>query len=430
MLAVGAFALAIRRAQCDFMPTLGGSVMAQLKHVLDGYKVLDFTQVLAGPTTTRMMAEMGAEVIKVELAPNGDPTRALPFMRDGRSAYYIQQNRGKMSLCIDVKSPAGLTIIESLVPKVDVLIENYAPGVIGRMGLGYDTVKALNPRIVMCSISSLGQSGPLANRPGYDTVGAAYAGVLDMCGYPDRAPVFPALGIGDVSTGVHALAAITSALLGRERSGRGQYVETSLLDCYFGYHELNVQMLSASGGAMKPRRSGEHHFMVAPAGVFKGKSTYMLIIGGLDRQWPAMCHAMNRLDLIDNPSFDSLASRAQHVTEVIRIVQDWVDSHTDEEVEQALVEHRVPFAPALTVEQAMNHPHLRQRRTVRTISDRFLGDFDIPGFPLRFSEYRELELEAPTLGEHNLEILSNYLGYSARHVEELEATGVLNRGSR
>jgi CoA:oxalate CoA-transferase len=404
--------------------------MTEMKHVLDGYKVLDFTQVLAGPTATRMMAEMGAEVIKIELAPSGDPSRALPFLRDGRSAYYIQQNRGKKSLCVDVKSPAGLEIIKRLIPKVDVMIENYAPGVIARMGLGYDTVGALNPKIVMCSISSLGQSGPLANRPGYDTVGAAYAGVLDMCGYPDRAPVFPALGIGDVSTGVHALAAITSALLGRERSGRGQYVETSLLDCYFGYHELNVQMLSASRGAMQPRRTGEHHFMVAPAGMFKGKNTYILIIGGLDRQWPAMCRAMNRPDLMDDPRFNSIAGRARHVTEVIRIVQDWVDSCTDEEVERALEEHRVPFAPALTVEQAMNHPHLRQRRTVRTISDRFLGEFDIPGFPLRFSEYGELILEAPTLGEHNAEILNEYLGYSPSRIEELEAAGVLNRASR
>jgi crotonobetainyl-CoA:carnitine CoA-transferase CaiB-like acyl-CoA transferase len=404
--------------------------MAQLRHVLDGYKVLDFTQVLAGPTATRMMAEMGAEVIKVELAPSGDPSRALPFLRDGRSAYYIQQNRGKKSLCIDVKNPAGLEVIRALIPKMDVMIENYAPGVITRMGLGYEAVSELNPKIVMCSISSLGQSGPLANRPGYDTVGAAYAGVLDMCGYPDRAPVFPALGIGDVSTGVHALAAITSALLGRERTGRGQYVETSLLDCYFGYHELNVQMLSASRGTMKPRRTGEHHYMVAPAGMFKGKNSYILIIGGLDRQWPAMCQAIDRPDLTNDPRFNSVAARAQNIAEVIRIVQDWVDAHEDEYVEQTLEKYRVPYAPALTVEQAMNHPHLRQRRTVRTIRDRFLGEFDIPGFPLRFSEYGELELEAPALGEHNAQILAEYLGYPATRIDELQGRGVLNRGPR
>ena len=404
--------------------------MAPLKHVLDGYKVLDFTQYLAGPTTTRMMAEMGAEVIKVELAPHGDPTRALPFMRDGRSGYYIQQNRGKKSLCVDMRSPRGLDLVKALIPKMDVMIENYAPGVIAKIGLSYEVVRAINPAIVMCSISSLGQTGPLADRPGYDTIGAAYAGVVDMCGYPDRAPVFPSLGIGDVSTGVHALAAITSALLGRVRTGKGQYIETSLLDCYFGYHELNVQMLTASRGAIKPRRSGEHHYMVAPAGMFKGKDTYILIIGGLDRQWASMCAAMGRPDLTENPLYATIAARAERVGEVIKIVQDWVDASTDDEVQRALEKHRVPFAPILSVEQAVNHPHLRQRRTVRTIKDRFLGEFDIPGFPMRFSDYDELSLEAPTLGEHNREVLTEYLGCTTAKVDDLVAAGVIQSGER
>ncbi|HZP45447.1 MAG TPA: CoA transferase [Candidatus Binataceae bacterium] len=405
--------------------------MDQLRHVLDGFKVLDFTQVLAGPAATRMMAEMGAEVIKVEIAPDGDTSRALPFLKDGRSAYYVQQNRGKKSLCVDLKNPVGRALVQDLIPKVDVLVENFAPGVIKRLGFGYEAVRELNPGLVMCSISTLGQSGPLADRPGYDTVGAAYAGVVDMCGYPDRAPVMPSLALGDSSTGVHAVAAITSALLGRARTGRGQYIETSLLDCYFGYHELNVQMVSLSRGAYQPRRSGAHHSMVAPAGMYKGKDSYLLIIGGLDRQWPSLCRAMGRSDLIDDPRYNSIAARAARVPEIIKIVQDWIDSLNDDgAVEAALVEHRVPFAPILTVEQAMNHPHLRQRRTVRTISDRFLGEFEVPGFPMRFSDYPELALEAPTLGEHNAAVLADYLGYPPERIADLERAGVLHRGPR
>ena len=146
---------------------------AELTHVLDGYKVLDFTQVLAGPTVTRLMAEMGAEILKVELAPNGDLSRALPFLKDGRSAYFIQQNRGKKSLCLDAKNPKGLEMLKSLVEKVDVLVENYAPGTIGRLGLDYETVKQINPRLVMCSVSAFGQTGPLSNRPGYDYIAQA-----------------------------------------------------------------------------------------------------------------------------------------------------------------------------------------------------------------------------------------------------------------
>jgi crotonobetainyl-CoA:carnitine CoA-transferase CaiB-like acyl-CoA transferase len=400
--------------------------------MLEGYKVLDFTHVLAGPTTSRYLAEMGAEVIKVELAPNGDMTRGVPFLRDGRSAYYIQQNRGKKSLCVDPKKPAGRALLKELVPKVDVLVENFAPGVIGRLGLDYATVSALNPKIVMCSISALGQTGPLASRPGFDWIGSAYSGVLDMTGFADRTPVFPQAGVGDVSTGVHAMGAILAALLYRERTGKGQYVETSLLDCYFSYHEVNVQIVSASRGAVAPQRTGSHHYLVCPVGIFNGKQNPILIIAGLDQQWPALCRAMGRLDLVADPRFKDIPSRAANSEELKRLVQDWIDAvPTDEELMRLLEDNRIPYAPVLTVQQAMAHPHLRERGTVRTINDRFLGEFEVPGFPLRFSAFPEpLDLEAPTLGQHNAEILHDYLGYPPERIRQLETEGVLQRGER
>jgi len=405
---------------------------AKSRHVLDGYRVLDFTQFLAGPTVTRMMAEMGAEIIKVEIAPIGDYSRSLPFMHDGRSAYYIQQNRGKKSLCIDIKRPEGLEILKSLVGTVDVLVENFSPGVIGRLGLDYKTVSELNPRLVMCSISAMGQVGLLANCPGFDFIGAAYAGVLDMIGEPDKAPVFPQLGIGDVSTGVAALSAITSALLYRERTGEGQFVETSLLDCYTSYHEVNVQVLSASKGAMRPRRAGSFHYLVAPVGIYKGKEHYIFIVGGIQHQWPEFCRAMAKPELIEDPRFSDIPSRAQHSAVLNEIVQSWIDSlSNDEEVYRRLQEHRVPYAPVLTVEEVINHPHMRERGAIRTVQDRFMDDFDIPGFPLRFSKFPgQLELDAPTLGEHNSQILRERLGYSEESVKGLEENGVLHRGSR
>lgn len=396
------------------------------KHVLDGYKILDFTQFLAGPTVTRLMAEMGADIIKVERAPKGDLSRMLPFIKDGRSAYYIQQNRGKKSLCIDVKNPAGLAVLKELLPKVDVLVENYGPGVIGRLGLDYKTVSAINPRIIMCSISTLGQTGPLALKPGYDYIGASYSAVIDMIGDPNGAPSFPALGIGDVSAGVHALAAITSALLYRERTGRGQFVEATLLDSYFHCHEANVQVLSASRGAIKPKRGGSHHYLVCPFGIFKGKKTYIFICV-LDQQWPSLCRAMSRPDLINDPRFSVNAKRIENKEATLKIVQDWLDSTKDDEEAMRLMDEcRVPAAPVLSVEQAINHPHLRGRHTVRTVKDRIMHDFDIPGFPLKFSRFpEELPLEAPFLGEHNSEILRNYLGYSAERINQLKAEGVL-----
>ena len=243
----------------------------QFRHVLDGYRVLDFTQFVAGPTVTRLMATMGAEVIKVELAPDGDRARLIPHVRDNRSGYYVQHNLGKMSLCLDARHPEGATILRELVKQVDVLVENFAPGAIARLGFGYPDVSRLNPRIVMCSVSTFGQTGPLAEDPGFDLIGQAYAGVTGLIGEKDGPPVIPLMAIGDVSTGVHGMGAIACALLHRERSGVGQYIDVSLLDSYFGYQDMGVELFSASGGAARVERSGRYYPGLSPCGVFKGR---------------------------------------------------------------------------------------------------------------------------------------------------------------
>jgi CoA:oxalate CoA-transferase len=401
------------------------------QRMLEGYRVLDFTQVLAGPTTTRYLAEMGAEVIKVEFAPNGDIARAVPYLRDGRSAYYVQQNRGKKSLCLDLRKPEAAAIIRELIPKVDVLVENYAPGVIGRLGFGYEAARALNPKIVMCSISTFGQNGLLANRPGYDFIGCAYSGVLSMIGEPDGAPSLPAVGLGDITTGVHALSAIVTALLHRERTGEGQYIETSLLDCYFSYHDMPVHTASLSGGSLSPRRNGAHHFAVAPLGVFNGKRHPILIMASTEHQFPYLCRAMGRPELAGDPRFCNNTARMVNVGELKRLIQEWFDAiPSDEEIYRRFEEHRVPYAEVLSTEEAMAHPHLREREVVRTINDQFLGEFEVPGFPLRFSGWaRHRETTAPTLGEHNGTILRD-LGYSEDRIAALERDGILHRGER
>jgi len=405
---------------------------ARERRMLEGYRVLDFTQVLAGPTTTRYMAELGAEVVKIEFAPSGDIARGVPYIRDGRSAYYVQQNRGKKSLCLDLKNPAAAEIIRELIPKVDVIVENYAPGVIGRLGFGYEAVTALNPKIIMCSISTFGQHGPLANRPGYDFIGCAYSGVLSMIGERDGAPSLPGVGLGDITTGVHALAAITTALLHRERTGEGQYVETSLLDCYFSYNDMPVHTASLSGGAISPRRNGAHHFAMAPLGVFNGKRSPILIMAATEHQFVYLCRAMGRPDMVRDPRYCNNTQRMVNVEELKRLIQDWFDAMpSDEQVYEVFNEHRVPYAQVLSIEEAMAHPHLREREVVRTINDRYLGEFEVPGFPIRFSGYgRHREMEAPTLGEHNEAVLREHLGYSAERIAALKSAGVLHRGER
>lgn len=408
------------------MGEVEGAAM-QPTRILEGYRVLDFSQVVAGPMATRMMAELGAEIIKVELMPRGDPSRALAYSRDGRSAYFVQQNRGKKSLCIDAKRPQGRAVLEALIPKCDVLVENFAPGAMKRLGLDYESVRRLHPEIVMCSISGFGQTGPLATLPGYDFIAASYAGVIDLIGERDRRPVFPMLALGDASTAVHALAAINGALLHRERTGKGQHIDVSLLDTYFHQHEIAVQVYSASRGKIRLQRSGSHHSLLNPLGIYKGRDRYFFIMA----DWAKVCRVMGLPELIDDPRFATNRARLENLELVVEAIESWLQQRSDEDVLGAFAEAHLPIAPVLSVPEAMDHPHLRERGIVREIDDPVLGKFAVPGMPLRFSSVREeLSLTAPFLGEHNREILSDLLGYSESRLDVLEQDAVLARAPR
>ncbi|MBK8959898.1 MAG: CoA transferase [Proteobacteria bacterium] len=401
--------------------------MATPNNILDGIRVLDFSQALAGPTTTRLMAEMGAEVIKVELAPNGEASRALPYLRNGRSGYYIQQNRGKKSIAIDRKDPRSVDLVMKVLEKCDVLVENFAPGAISRLGFGWDVVHKVNPRLIMGSISAFGQTGPLASLPGYDYIGAAYAGVLSMIGEADGPPYFYMLGIGDVMTGTHLLAAINGALFYRERTGRGQYVEASLLDSYFHCHEVNVQAHTASGGEIKPFRCGAHHYAVSPLGVFKCKEGYV-IIAVLPNQWPNFCKALGRPEIVDDPRFIDGPARIANRDALNALIEQALARYPTaiDAAEDWGFNHHVPIAPILTVEQAVKHPHLVERETIRTVHDPVFGSYQVPGMPLRFSEApRHPDLQAAYMGEHNVDVFTRYAGVSEAEVRKLEKEGAL-----
>ena len=399
----------------------------QSKHILDGYRVLDITQHIAGPTVTRLMAEMGAEVIKVEMLPYGDPTRLGAFRRDKRSGLNVQHNRGKKSLCIDVKSEKGQQILKELVKECDVVLENFAPGVIARLGLDWETVRSLNPKVVMCSISAFGQTGPLASLPGFDYIAQAYAAVTDMIGDPDGAPSIPQLALGDVGTGVHATCSIGYALLHRERTGEGQYLDISLLDCYFHSHETNVELLSLGEGKIVPKRGGPHHYGIVPTGVFRGKNSYILIMANLERHWDNLCSVIQRKELVTEERFTEPKTRIRAKDALIEIIEQWLqEQESDEAAIAILQEAHVPVAPVLSVGEAMEHPHMVERGTVRTIKDRVLGEFQIPGNPLRYSAFPEsLDLEAPLLGEHNTEILTEILSYNDDDVSAMETDDIL-----
>jgi CoA:oxalate CoA-transferase len=251
-----------------------------------------------------------------------------------------------------------------------------------------------------------------------------------MIGDPDGPPSIPMLGLGDVSTGAHAMGAVVAALLHRERTGEGQYLDISILDAYFHCQEMNVQIYSASNGATNPKRSGVHHPQICPTGVFRSKEGYLIIMAFLDHQWAALCKTMGRPELTNDPRYNTNALRLEHRDEVVSAIEGWLASTaSDTAAMDALRKARIPVAPVLSIDQAVNHPHLRARQTVRKISDPIFGEFDAPGFPLRFSAFPGfLPLTAPTLGQHNREVLESYLGYSPERIASLEQSGVLQSG--
>ena len=311
---------------------------------------------------------------------------------------------------------------------MDIVVENYSPGAIKRLGFGFEDLAKLNPRLVMCSISALGQTGPLASVPGYDYIAQAYSGFNEVTGERGRAPAMPMAAIGDVSTGVHAFGAIACALLHRERTGEGQFIDVSLLDAYIHSHDFTIQAHSASGGKFVPTRSGAHHMGMAPCGIFKATDGYVVIVGALDHQWQGVARTIGHPEFIDDPRFLTNRDRVHHKKELISAIETWLGTKGGrEEAVAALHKERVPAAPVLTIPEVVAHPHLLEREAIRPINDRVLGDFVLPGFPFRFSSAArtDRDLDAPDLGEHNDQVLNKYLSMDTEQLKELAEKGVL-----
>lgn len=399
--------------------------------ILEGIKVLDLTQYLAGPTIGRLMAEMGAEVIKVELGPTGDPSRELPIAEDGRSGYFIQQNRGKKSISLDLKKSESIEVLRKLIKKVDVVVENFGPGVMEKKNLSWPEVHELNPKVVMASVSAYGRESPLAHKTGFDWAAQAFSGLMHMNGERDGPPLPVGIGIADVGSGVHAFSAIGYALFHRERTGRGQWLDISMVDAMFHSHDLSLQGYSLTNGEFRPHRQGAHHELIAPFGTFKGPTGYIVILA-LQPQWKNVCVAIGRPDLEFDPRYRVASERGKRQKELIVLIEDWMATFSsNEDILTHLDEHRVPTAPVLDPVEAINHPYFKERGMIREIEDPVMGKLVIPGFPLRFSDQPErLDLVAPTLGQHNGEIMGEFLGYSEDEIRKLEEKNILISGPR
>jgi len=404
--------------------------------MLKGYRVLDITQFVAGPTCTRILAELGAEVIKLELAPfgdrgrfSGDKPRQPERKKSSKSTYFFQHNHSKKSLAIDIKQERGRELVHALIPMVDVVVENFAPGVMARAGFGYEELSHINPKIVMCSISLAGQEGPLSHKPGFDYMGAAFAGITNAIGEADRGPAQLPIAIGDSATGVTAAMCVGFALLHLERTGEGQYIDCSLIDTYFNMHEVNIPKTSLRGERFNLQRTGSLHPDGGPTGVFRCRNDEFVAIMVMPHQWAQMVKAMEMPGLAQDPRFADPRGRRDNNAALKDIIETWLAGFPSrEQAIVALEAERVPCAPVLSLREAMAHPHLRQRGTVRRVSDPDLGAFDIPGLAGKFSRWQESQdLAVAPLGADNADVLGNLLGLSDAEISQLYADKTLVR---
>ena len=393
--------------------------------MLAGYRVLDLSQYLAGAGVTRMLAELGPEIIKVELLPMGDPARLLPWVEDDRSTFFVQNNRGKQSLCLDWDTPEGLQILKELVAESDIMVENFGDGVLAKRGLDYESVRAINPAMVMVSVSGFGRNSPYADRPAYDGIIQAYSGMMHMTGDPERPPSAVGFAIVDTTAAVHAFAGLGFALVHRERTGRGQHVDIAMVDAMFHLNETLPQY-HRSKGEYVPNRMGRHHPLVCPVGIYDLPEGFCVLMC-LDRQWPYLAEAMGRPDLVTDPRFATGKARADNQAELVPQIQEWLLSFPDNEtVLEVALAHRIPIGPVLAPTDAIGHPHFEARDMVRMVDDPVLGEVMIPGYPFKFSAQPELpDLVAPLLGEHNTAVLADILGYDDERIAALEAKEVL-----
>jgi crotonobetainyl-CoA:carnitine CoA-transferase CaiB-like acyl-CoA transferase len=396
--------------------------------ILHGIRVIDMTQYLSGPTVTRLLAEHGADVIKIEQPPHGDPSRTYAISKDGRSGYFVQQNRGKRGVCVDFDEPAGREVLERLIAGADVVVENYGPGVLERRGLDWKTLTERHPRLIVASISGFGRTSALSHKTAFDLIAQAYSGLLYLTGEPDGSPIPTATSYADVMAGVHAVAGIALALFHRERTGVGQHVDISMVDSLFHAHELAVQGPSLTGGRWRAQRSGPRSRLNSPMGVYPAADGH-LVLQVMQAQWPGFCRAMGRADLISDERFADLNGRQRNRDELNELVTAWLMSLPGRSAAlERLEAERVPCAPVLAPHEASGHPYFESRRAIRHVTDPVLGDLDVPGNPLRLSaQPGEPELVAPRLGEHNMEVLRE-AGYHDGDIEAMQRAGILRSG--
>lgn len=404
--------------------------MPQDAQALAGVRVLELTNYIAGPVVGRMMADMGAEVVKLEMPPRGDYNRGPMPAADVAQRYspgHAFYNRGKRSLCIDLKRPEGAALVREVVRHFDVFIENLTPGLVHKYGLGWADLSAVNPRLIMCSVSAFGQTGPMATFPGTDAIAQATSGITSMTADANGTPIFTGVFMADGNAGVSAYGAVVTALFFREKSGAGQYIDLSLSESIFHLHDNSLCSWLFSKGLEVPGPFGSHRNGDGPHGYFKAADGYLILVV-LTHRWPQFTDAIGMPELRDDPRFQTMQGRSENRYVLAVIVEEWIQKNfkTRDDAIKFFRDAGLIAAPVLTVAEAVNHPQFKERGTMETIEVPNFGAVPLTKAPFQMSiTPPRIPATVAMLGEDNREILSKYLGYGDDAIAELLNQGVL-----
>jgi crotonobetainyl-CoA:carnitine CoA-transferase CaiB-like acyl-CoA transferase len=399
--------------------------MAEAHLPLDGVTVIDFGQIYNGPYATFLMAMAGAKVIKIE-PKNGENMRRRGAV-GGAMVPFAMLNSNKDFVTLDLKQEAGRALAEKMIARADVVLENFAPGVMDRLGLGPDHLLKLNPRLIYAAGTGFGWTGPYRDYPAMDLTVQAMSGIMATTGYPDRPPVKAGPAVADFFGGVHLYGAVATALFDRERTGRGRFVEVSMFDSVYASLSSALGLYFGSGGAATPRTGNRHSGMAeAPYNVYRAADGYMALICVSETHWKSLLKAMDREDLNDDPRLGSLKARVENIDFVDETITAWTEKLTRADLDEKLKSHRVPCAQVRDLGEVVHDPHMHARGMLREVNHPLLGDLVLPASPMRYDGETIDELRpSKGLGADNAAIYRDWLGLDAAEFADLEKAGAI-----
>lgn len=395
-----------------------------MKHALEGLKVIDLTRVLAGPYATMILADFGAEIIKIEVPNTGDDSRAFGPYVNGESAYFMSINRNKKSLTLNLKTDEGKEILKKLVEKADILVENFRPGTMEKLGLGYDVLKEINPKLIYAASSGYGHTGPYSQRAAYDAVVQAMGGIMSITGSRGGKPTRVGTSIGDIAAGLFTAIGILTALNYRNETGKGQKVDVAMLDCQVAMLENAIARYTATGNIPKP--DGNKHSSIVPFESFETKNGDIMVAAGNDSLFKKLCISLGIEQVSNDSRFSTNPLRNENYSEIKEILVDIFAQKTTDEWMSILDDAGVPNSPINTIDKVIENPQVVARDMVKTVKHKVAGEVKMPGIAIKLSDTPgSIEIAAPLLGEHNEEILKKYLFMSDNDINELREKSII-----